>query len=393
MNKRESTGRLGWGDAREEGLLLGKPLSRRRFIERGLMAGAGLVLAACGGQTNPTTGGTLKRPNTKPDKLVVRSWADPFSTAIGDFPAKAFTDQTGIKVQFDFTDIGEIHTKVQQSIEASRRPPVDVVYTVGSLAVLGDVQKLAVPFDLEVVSNYANLTANGKALANPPSYVHIYSYSFPFIFATERIQLQPGISWNDLYDPKYRGRIHADYLYSGAIYPLAKILGVDVHTGDMAPVWSKLAQLRPNIGSVGDDTVFIEAMKSGEVDLGYTLVANALALKDAGVDVDWVAAKEGVAVTVDSMYVPKLLPDDVTYWAQVFVNTVLDAKQQSDFTAALAAVPTNRGATPADFMKANPAVFPFSDEDISKYALVEPLDVAAENNDDWQAKYNQAVGA
>jgi hypothetical protein len=44
-------------------------------------------------------------------------------------------------------------------------------------------------------------------------------------------------------------------------------------------------------------------------------------------------------------------------------------------------------------MKANPAVFPFSDEDISKYALVEPLDVAAKNNDDWQAKYNQAVGA
>lgn len=28
----------------------------------------------------------------------------------------------------------------------------------------------------------------------------------------------------------------------------------------LTPVWDKLAQLRPNIGSVGDDTVFIEAM-------------------------------------------------------------------------------------------------------------------------------------
>jgi putative spermidine/putrescine transport system substrate-binding protein len=393
VNKRGSEGKPGWSNSLESGPLFDVPVSRRRFIEAGLMAGAGVLLAACGGNAKPTSGGSLKVPSTKPDKLVVRSWADPFSTAIGDYPGKAFTDETGIAVQFDFTDVGEIHTKVQQSVEAGRRPPVDVVYTVGSLAVLGDVQELAVPLDLSVVSNYSSLTAAGKALADPPAYVHIYSHSFPFIFATERIQLQPGISWNDLYDPKYRGKIHADYLYSGAIYPIAKIVGVDVQTGDMTPVWDKLSQLRPNIGSVGDDTVFIEAMKSGEVDFGYTLVANALALKDAGVDVDWVAAAEGVSVTVDSMYVPKLLPDDVTYWAQVFINTVLDAKQQSDFTAALATVPTNKDAVPADFMKSDPSVFPFSDDDISKYALVEPLEVAARNNDDWQAKYNQAVGA
>ena len=259
---------------------------------------------------------------------------------------------------------------------------------------LADAQKLASPLDPAVVSNYRRAdVAPARLSPATPAYVHIYWYSFPFIFATDRIQPPPSISWNDLYDSTYAGRLHADYLYTGAIYPLAKIVGVDVRTQDMAPVWDKLTQLQPTIGSVGDDTIFIEAMKSGEVDFGYTLAANALALQDAGVAVDLVAAAEGVSVTVDSMYVPKLVPDDVAYWAQTFINTVLDAKQQTDFCGALAAVPTNKTSTPADFMTANPAVYPFTDEEIAKYALVEPLDVAAQNNDDWQAKYNQAVGA
>jgi hypothetical protein len=68
---------------------------------------------------------------------------------------------------------------------------------------------------------------------------------------------------------------------------LLKVVGVDVTKDALTPVWDKLAQLRPNIGSVGDDTVFIEAMRSGEVDFGYTLVANAPALRDAGVEVGW----------------------------------------------------------------------------------------------------------
>jgi putative spermidine/putrescine transport system substrate-binding protein len=382
------------GDGRNDLLRwVSQPHSRRTFLQTGLLAGAGIVLAACGDRGEVQSGGQLEKPSTKPERLIVRSWADPFSTALEESPARAFTEETGIAVEFDFTDIGEIHTKVQQSVDAGQRPPVDVVYTVGSLAVLADAQKLATPLDLSIVTNYGDLTATGKALTDPPSYVHIYSYSFPLIFATDRIQLPSDISWNDLYDPEYEGRMHADYLYTGAIYPLARIVDVDVANDDMTPVWDKLSALRPTIGSVGDDTVFIEAMKSGEVDFGYTLAANALALMDADVPVDLVAAAEGVSVTVDSMYVPPLLPDDVTYWANVFVNTVLDASQQTSMTAALAAVPTNKNATPADFMLEDPTVFPFTDEDLSAYALIEPLDVAARNNDDWQAKYNQAVGA
>lgn len=375
-------------------LLRGPGFSRRAFLRSSLVTGAGILLTGCRGNEAATDlAGELERPQTKPERLVVRSWADPFSTALEEAPARAFTEETGIEVQFDFTDIGEIHTKVQQSVEAGQRPPVDIVYTVGSLAVLANAQEIARPLDLSIVTNYADLTSSGRALTDPPSYVHIYSYSFPFIFAVDRLELEPGISWNDLYDPVYRGLIHADYLYTGAIYPLAEIVGIDVLTDDMTPVWDKLGDLRPNIGSVGDDTVFIETMKAGEVDLGYTLVANALALQDAGVDVGWVAASEGVSVTVDSMYIPRLLPDDVTYWAHVFINTVLDATQQSSFTAALAAVPTNKNASPADFMREEPSVFPFTDEDLTRFALIEPLDVAAANNDDWQARYNQAVGA
>jgi len=373
--------------------------SRRRFIKGGLLIAGASLLASCGGDelagggTTETDNGELRVPETKPEKLIVRSWADPFSTAIGESAGQAFTKETGIDVEFDLTDIGEIHTKVQQSIQAGNRPPVDIVYTVGVLAVLGSVQGLAAPLDKRIVTNIDHLTVSGRPLRSPADYVNIYAYTFPIIYAPDRVQLPKEFSWNDLYDPQFRGRIHADYVYSGAIYPLAKILNVDIESDDLTPVWEKLEELRPNIGSVGADTEFIEAMKAGEVDLGYTLVANALALEDAGVNVEWIAPEEGVTLTVDSMYVARLLPEDVTYWAQVFINKVLDAQKQTDLTAALGVIPTNENAEPADFMKKQPEVFPFTDEEINKYALVEPLDVAARNNDEWQAKYNAAVGA
>ena len=68
------------------------------------------------------------------------------------------------------------------------------------------------------------------------------------------------------------------------------------------------------------------------------------------------------------MYIPDDLPDNVTYWAQVFVNEVIDAKNQTDYNKAISAVPTNSQATPADFMQGDPA-FPFTDEEIAKYAI------------------------
>jgi putative spermidine/putrescine transport system substrate-binding protein len=380
--------------------LLERLVSRRDVLKGGLCAGAGLLLAACGSKgaitasSSPagSVGGSPRVPATKPDKLIVRAWGDPWSTALGDFPGKAFTAETGIPVQFDLSDHAEVQTKVQLALQAGRRPPVDVVYTIGTFAYTASVQNLSVPFDTDVVANFAKLTVAGKPVGERATYVNLYTYTYPVIYTKTEVQFDQGTPWSTIWDSKYKQSMHADEVFTSLLFPVAKILNLDVATADLQPVWDRIAELRPNIASVGDDTVFIQAMKSHDTKFGLALVGDALALKDGGLEVAWVVPAEGVALTSDSMYVCRGLPQDVTYWAQVFVNKVIEAQIQSQWCAKVGTVPTNAGASPAPFMKGDPA-FPFSDEEIAKYALIEPIDLAAQNNDAWQSAYRAAIKA
>ena len=114
-------------------------VTRRDLLRAGAMFGPSLVLARCGGDDSAPSeprGARFQTPKTKPDKLVVRSWGDPWSEGIQESAGNAFTADTGIEIEFDTSDIGEIQTKVQQAIDAGQRPPVDVVYTIATVTVV-----------------------------------------------------------------------------------------------------------------------------------------------------------------------------------------------------------------------------------------------------------------
>jgi spermidine/putrescine-binding protein len=369
-------------------------VSRRGVIAGGLLAGAGLVLGCGddgGASTSSSKGSGTKVPKTKPDKLVVRAWGDPYSTNIQKYAGSAFTDETGIKVEYDLSDAGEIQAKVKRALAAGKRPPVDVVYTIATQAYTADVQKLLVSLDPEIVTNFDLLTEPGKPI-NGTTYVNLYSYSMPVIFNPKETSFAEGASWAELADPKYKGGLIAGSGFQAMVYPYAKMLGVDLAKDDLQPVWDQIAKVQPNVSVVGDDTVFIETMKSGDGTIGSALVGDALAVKDAGTPVKWVVPKEGAGLLADSMYVCKGLPDDVTYYSQVFINKVIDAKIQTEWCAKVGTVPTNKNAKPAEFMLGDPA-FPFTDEEIAKYAIQEPVAVVAEHFDEWNTEYTAVIQA
>lgn len=374
---------------------LDRLVSRRRILQSGMAAGVGLALAACGddsgGSSTSSASSGAKVPKTKPDQLVVRAWGDPWSTNIQKYAGAAFTAETGIKVKYDLSDAGEIQAKVKRAIAAGKRPPVDVVYTIATQAYTADVQKLLVPLNPEIVTNFDLLTEPGKPV-NGTTYANLYSYSMPVIFNPKETSFAEGASWAELADPKYKGGIIAGTGFQAMVYPYAKMLGVDLAKDDLQPVWDQIAKLQPNVAVVGDDTVFIETMKSGDGTIGSALVGDALAVRDGGVNVKWVVPKEGAGLLADSMYVCKGLPDDVTYYAQVFINKVIDAKIQTQWCEKVGTVPTNKNAKPAEFMLGDPA-FPFTDEEIAKYAIPEPVAVVAENFDAWNTEYTAVIQA
>jgi hypothetical protein len=164
-------------------------------------------------------------------------------------------------------------------------------------------------------------------------------------------------------------------------------LSLDVETDDLQPVWDKIAELRPNIAATGDEEEFLSGIDGGEFDIGITLAATALEAEGLA----WVTPKEGSTVSTEAFWVPAGLPVETTYWVQVFINETLAAENQTLIAENLGEVPTNLGATLPDFMVEDPATFPFTEEDIEKYALVFPVEVGAKNNDEWQAAYTAAI--
>jgi putative spermidine/putrescine transport system substrate-binding protein len=369
-------------------------VTRRRFIELGAVAAGSALLAACGGNGGGSAAKTVsqasKAPAGKPDQIVVRTWGSPWSDGLKKTVADAFTKDTGIQVKFDLTDFGPVQAKVQQALRAGRRPPVDIVHTVGFFAERARVQNLTASLDPEIVTHRSQLLPVGLPPDRGTSYVNLYSYTFPVIYVANRISPPAAMSWNDLFDPRYKGSFFAASTFEVLAFPFAKILGVDPAKQPMDKVWERLRQLRPNLAGFGQDSDFVTAMKSGQAKWGAFIVGNAFALRDAGLKVKWLVPKEGSTLSVDSMYVARGLPAEVTYWAQKFVNSVLEPRNLTRFTAVEGVVPTNKLSKPAKSLRGDPA-FPFSPQEIQEFAIPLPLDATARNQDTWQAAYASAL--
>ena len=95
-------------------------------------------------------------------------------------------------------------------------------------------------------------------------------------------------------------------------------------------------------------------------------------------------------MSADGVYIPTGLPDEVTYYAQVLINELIDPKNQTDYSGAISAVPVNSKATPLASMKGDPA-FPFTNEEIQKYGILISNEVSTKNQDAWVEAFTTAL--
>ncbi len=363
---------------------LANGLAFRRIARRDCLAAVIVAATALAGV--PALASELPmEPATKPERLVVRTWGGPWRTTYADSVAASFTAKTGIPVEFDVTDFNEVQVKIAQSVGAGTRPPVDVVLTIESMAYAAQVQGLSAPFDTAFIAAKDEL----GPLALPEgatNYVNVAAYSQPVVYDPKQVTLPDSISWNDLFDPKYEGKLFVTNTFPSLLFPLAKSMGLDPAKDDLTPVFDKIAGLKANIGAAGDEEEFIAGIGAGEVSLGITLVGTAMEVEG----LKWVVPTEGAVVSTESIYVAAGLPEDVNYWAQMFVAEALTAENQGKIAAGIAETPVNLKAPVPDFMKGD-AAFPVTPEEIAEYGIVVPVDVEARNRDRWQAAYSAAI--
>ncbi|MQB04783.1 ABC transporter substrate-binding protein [Agrobacterium tumefaciens] len=174
-------------------------------------------------------------------------------------------------------------------------------------------------------------------------------YSVPHMYTGRVILYNPKevnpapSSYADLWDPKYAGRVGViDIQYQNTIESAAMIAGGG--PSNVEPGKGKLLELKKQgVKIYPTNEAMAQALKSGEVVMCIMWNARGFMWKNAGIDVDVAIPKEGLALYISDVGVPKNAPNKEAAFA--YLNAMLDERPQAAFAEKMGYAPPNSTVT------------------------------------------------
>lgn len=252
------------------------------------------------------------------DKLVIYNWGDYIDPDLLD----KFTEETGIKVQYETFDSNEaMYTKIKQG------------GTTYDLAVPSDYmitkmvdENMLVKLDKSKLVGMENIGDEFLGLSFDPN----NDYSIPYFWGTVGIVYNKTMvkeapeHWEDLWKEEFRNDI---LLVDGAREVIGfglNSFGYSLNSKDkveLAVVEAKLNELTPNIKAiVGDELKHY--MIQGDAAIGVSFSGEASEMLDGNEDLVYVVPSEGSNLWFDNIVIPKTAKH--TEEAYAFINFMLD---------------------------------------------------------------------
>lgn len=262
------------------------------------------------------------------DKLVIYNWGDYIDPEL----LEKFTEETGIKVQYETFDSNEaMYTKIKQG------------GTTYDLAVPSDYmidkmikEDLLVALDHQKIKGLENI---GDAFMGH-SFDPKNTYSIPYFWGTVGIVYNTTMvdkapeHWEDLWREEYRNDI---LLVDGAREVMGfglNSFGYSVNSKDrveLAVVEAKLNELTPNVKAiVGDELKGY--MIQGDAAIGVSFSGEASEMLDGNEDLVYVVPSEGSNLWFDNFVIPKTARHyDEAYAFINFMLTPENAAQNAEY--------------------------------------------------------------
>ena len=365
--------------------------SRRAMLSAGSAALVSGVAGCLGGNGNGNG-----EPE-KPDSITVRAWGGIWEGSLAEHVGDAFTEDTGIEVQYDNTDRTVMQGDIRTAIQQDREPPVNVMWTVEPALHEEYLMDLAEPLDPDIVTNLDEMFD----LAIPDvdgdlPYVVLYSYTYSLSYNEEALEevtgsTEPPESWTDFLDEQFENEF-SQYDNGYGFWPvLSELTDTPLGADDLQPVYDQLEAFRPSIGHIGDDTSLTQQIREGEVAAGPLLMNNLREAFEEGEPVGWTIPEEGATAWGDGMYTPRNQSESELYWSQVFINYACAAENQEGWTGGLSLPMLNSNVEPLDYMVDDPA-YPTSEEDFENLLTVD-LDVYTERKSELYEEFNVIMGS
>jgi putative spermidine/putrescine transport system substrate-binding protein len=300
-----------------------------------------LVIVACGPNATPntapaTTGGApaassvspAQAPSGGPVELVHATWASHPELLAESF-AK-FERETGIKVQAIAGTTGDRLTRLyaekgNPTIDVAAIPPSDAIRLLEAGVI--DPPNADLP-------NMKNLVA---AAHHPAGYVS----SLLAIGLGYNPRYGTPTSWNDLWDPKYKGKVALSG-WPGSPATVQLVMAARLNGGsddNLDPGFAALQRLLPvKFFPQGPSAEPFYAQ--GDVWIHPAIHGAVYAMKDKGVPIDWVAPKEGAVADYNVLVIPKGVKNKAA--AEKLVDYFLGPEVQLAYARGLFYAPVNQ---------------------------------------------------
>jgi len=299
---------------------------RTRITRRAALAGASLSLAAPGILRAQGAG-----------RVIVGTWGGDYQDLLKLNIEDPLIRPRGIETLYDVSTAPPRKTKLLAE-RVSRRGTFDV-------ACLSDIDMFEMAqlnlFDAPTEQLVPNMRHVITSLAKPYALPHIYSGKV-ILYNPDRMNPAPQ-SYNDLWDPRWRGRIgFADGLYMQIIESAAIINGGS--PSNFEPAKPKLMELKRLEARVyPSNEALAAALKGEEVWATIMWLARGFMWKRAGLNITHAVPTEGATPIIFDKAVPRNAPNKQNGW--VWMNAMLEPRAQLGFADRMGYVPTVTNAT------------------------------------------------
>jgi putative spermidine/putrescine transport system substrate-binding protein len=320
--------------------------------------------------------------NRSSESLKILSWGGAWGRVLHDEVSEPFTRQTGIGVEPQF----HVGLHLPESLAGldlvwSNAVPALKIAAEGGCAFLNE----------EELPNLASLHPRAMPLASSLGWPLVCPYAVHYVLGYRRSAF-PGPkpdSWSVLLEPRFRGKI-ALYPEGNGIHPIAQVMGggrLEDIPEEMEACWKFIAELRPQVGRLDYSIGMEERIQREELDIFFRALPNALAFREAGLDVDWAAPREGIADTLDAFWIPKNLSEEKLGWAKRYIDFALSPPILERWCAKLGALPLSLKAAPSALFRGHRELPGTADDCRGVLHISEA--VKLENAVEWKNKFEK----
>jgi len=335
-----------------------------------------------------STGAAHGQPAGVESEVVLAGYGGTYEQFTRNLIIPAFEKATGIKVKLV---VGTALSNYSKVVALRNNPEIDVYWSNELTHAAGKQQGLYDKLDPRVVTNLADvystsLDADGIGVG---SHVQVTGFQYnPVKF--KEAGIPPPSSWNDLADPRLKGKV-ALYSFGVAFSQDLIVLLTKVGGGtekDVRPGIEKLKALRAsgNLATFATSPAELDNMLiQGQAWITVNGGPRAYILKDRGAPIDFAVPKEGGGFFTNYFDVVKGAPHPKA--AQLLVNFLISPEVQLIIAKDVLAAPVNRKVTVPESLKDK---IPMGEEQLAKLIRIDRAEMNRQL-DNWAEMWNREV--